>query len=302
MYRTLPHSGPSCDAHPAAPAHATCSSCSARICVPCSLYDGLLTVCPTCAKRTRRSVRARFLGTRAVLAVAIGGAYLLGAYAIKERREHPMLWGEATPAVRALIAEHEQAPCDAPRLERLTAKMSGAGDVFGALDYLDRSRERGCALPDSLDVRSFELHRRAHDSAEAVRDLDRRVARDPHNPVLYTDRAYAKLAASEPQAAVADFVASLGFPSANRRRTLSDLGQVYTSLGRSGVARALAHASTYALVACTTELEEPLIARARLLSELAQALPPELTSLSTPAFVDSMCDERTASAAGVSTD
>jgi tetratricopeptide (TPR) repeat protein len=294
MYRTQPETGPACELHPAAPAVATCTTCTARICVPCTLHDGLSTVCPRCAKQSRRRSRMARIGTRALLAVVVGGAYFATAHAIHQRRDYPMLWGLDTPQVRQLVDAHLQQPCDAGRLMRLASKLRDVGDLHGALEHISLARVACGTLGDEVDALSFELHRRVHDHRGALADLDRRIARDPQNFARRMDRAHVDLAAGEPQAAIADYMEALCTSHADKRLVLAELRQVYEQLGRHGVATVLGDATTYTKLACDLDRLfdfDPAEAKAKMTDELRRGLPPELDELKRPVFVGTLCDK-----------
>lgn len=237
MYRSLPDSGPACDSHPAAPARAHCADCKARVCTPCSLYEGLRLVCPRCHKRARLRGAVKRHGGRALVASVFVAAAALMITRIAEHRRDPYGWGKYAGSIRALTAKVEAKACDGEALLALGSEMRDAGDLVGASSQLDMAVSI-CKLPVVVHQLSFELHLELHQLEAANRDLTRLLVLEPGLAKHHYDRGRVNDLIGEPRFAVMDYAAALeldpSYPHALER-----LAGIYHRIGRHDIADTL---------------------------------------------------------------
>lgn len=199
MYRDATAPGPRCATHPAAPSHATCSRCTAHVCLPCTLSTGVAIVCPRCLNdhMTTRRTRRRFAITVAAIALCLGG------FALQKRVRDPYGWGNETKIVLTQQKVLTDSPCDERALDKMVAALLRAGDRTRAFSILD-PRLEACSFSERMHENAFALHMWNDDAGAAVADASRLIRLRPLDPMPRAMRATAARRAGRPELADED--------------------------------------------------------------------------------------------------
>lgn len=181
-----------CDAHPAAPAIATCAHCQKHVCTPCGLYVDLQMLCTPCARLANARITARPRRWRTAVVVALGvctvavGA-IRGLRLFDPYRSH-------RPHIEAMTRSLEEDPCNEPVIAELVGELNVVGDSDQALRHIDAlSAVPRCKFGVDFYNTAFALHMAHDDGFAAATDATRliKLTAGPNNAIALLKRAAA---------------------------------------------------------------------------------------------------------------